>query len=128
MVKRSVLLLALNRAVSPDSSDVLGTALCCCYNGSDASSVSSSSDIPLQCSSAVHKYTLMQTKIQKHLDYISIIYNYSGIKIDLRLQLASCLRTAVLQQRLLCLENTAVITVDCILTTSNDCKAQLQGY
>lgn len=127
-MKRSGLLLALNRAVSPDSSSVLGTASCCCYNGSGAGSVSSSSDIPLQYSSAMHKYTLMQTKIQKHLDYISIIYNYSGIKIDLRLQLASSLRTAVLQQRLLCLENTAIITVDCILTTRDDFKAQLQGY
>lgn len=76
----------------------------------------------------MHKYTLMQTKIQKHLNYISIIYNYSGIKIDLRLQLALCLRTAVLQQRLLCFESTAIITVDCVLTTSDDCKAQLQGY
>lgn len=104
------------------------TASCCCYIGSDASSVSSSSDIPLQCSSAMHKYTLMQTEIQKHLNYISIIYNYSGIKIDLGLQLASCLRTAVLQQRLLCLESTAIITVDCILTTSDDCEVQLQGY
>lgn len=103
------------------------TASCCCYIGSDASSVSSSSDIPLQCSSAMHKYTLMQT-IQQHLDYISIIYNYSGIKIDLRLRLASCLRTAVLQQRLLCLESTAITTVDYFLTTNDDSKVQLQGW
>lgn len=115
------------QAVSPDSSDGLGTASCCCYIGSDASLVRSSSDIPLQCSSAVHKYTLMRT-IHKHLNYISIIYNYSGTKIDLRLQLASCPRTAVLQQRLLCLESTAVITVDCVLTAKDDCEAQLQGY
>lgn len=96
--------------------------------GSDANSVSTNSDIPLQCSSAMHKYTLMQTEIQKHLNYISIIYNYSGIKIDLRLQLASCLRTAVLQQRPLCFQSTAIITVDCVLTTRDDCKAQIQGY
>lgn len=115
------------QAVSPDSSDVWGTASCCCSIGSDATSARSSSDIPLQCSSAVHKYSLMQT-IQKHLNYISIIYNYSETKIDLRLQLASCLRAALLQQRLLCLESTAIITVDCILTANDDCKAQLRGY
>lgn len=66
-------------------------------------------------------------KIQKHLNYISIIYNYSGIKIDLRLQLASCLRTAVLQQRLLCFESAAIITVDCVLTTAVIVRHSFEG-
>lgn len=48
----------------------------------------------------MHKYPLMQRNIQKHLDYISIIYNYSGIKIESSLHLASCRSTAVLQRRL----------------------------
>lgn len=70
----------------------------------------------------------MQTQIQKHLNSIALIYNYSGIKIDVRLQLATCLRTVTLQQRLLCLECTAIITGDSVLTTIDDCKAQPQGY
>lgn len=116
------------QAVSPESSNVSSTALCCFTLAlMPLHSVLAQiflCSVPLQCINT----TLMQTNIQKHLDYISIIYNYSGTKIDWSLQLASYLRTAVLQQRVLCFESTAIITVDCILTTNNDCKAQLQEY